>query len=120
MAPSSSASLRRLSCGSNTMIVSQPWTTPPTTPASPADPAPITSSEEPGCAAIELITAPAPVWIPQPSRPTSSSRASSGSLTTLCTLASARVAKEDWPKKAACTGPSGPVTVGLPSGRTPA
>lgn len=58
------------------------------------------TTEAPASILSEFSTAPAPVWRPQPSGLRSSSGMSSSStLTTLRSVASAWVAKEDWPKK---------------------
>jgi hypothetical protein len=46
-----------------------------------------------------LSTAPAPVWMPQPNGATTSSGTAGSSLTTFRSVATAWVAKLDWPKK---------------------
>lgn len=45
------------------------------------------------------MTAPAPVWMPQPRVPAISSGTPSGTFTTLRSVVTACVANEDWPKK---------------------
>ena len=67
VAPSSSASSRRPGTGSTTIAVSTPRCTAAISPASPTPPAPKTANEEPAAGFSTLRTAPAPVWMPQPS-----------------------------------------------------
>lgn len=68
-----------------------------------------------------LSTVPAPVWMPQPSGPTSSSGISAGIFTTLRALTMEWVANDDCPKNEPCTSwPDSLFIVMLPSSRTPA
>ena len=73
----------------------------------------------PGRSASEFSTAPAPVMMPQPSGPTMSSGAESGTFTTLRSRARAYVAKDDCAKKFARTGVSPRRARVEPSARTP-
>ena len=65
------------------MIDAASRTTAAITADSPTAPAPATTTVDPGGTSNEFITAPAPVWMPQPSGPTSSTGAPGGNLTTL-------------------------------------
>jgi len=65
----------------------------------PTLPTPKTASDEPDSGSRAFITAPAPVWMPHPSGPTTSRGTSSSTLTTLRSLAIEYSAQEDWAKK---------------------
>ena len=99
VAPSSSATASRLASISTPMIVVAPTTFAAMMAESPTDPVPKTANEAPAGMASALITAPAPVWIPQAKGPSSSSGTSVGTLTTLRSWQRACVANDDWPKK---------------------
>jgi hypothetical protein len=89
--------------------------------ASPTAPVPEMTMLAPAPTLRVLITAPAPVWMPQPRGPVRSRSMPLGILTALRAVTRAWVAKEDWPKKLPCTTePSSPVRVVEPSSRAPA
>ncbi|MNM97144.1 hypothetical protein D3C81_1096400 [compost metagenome] len=81
------------------MMVVAPATRAASTALSPTAPPPNAAKLLPGVTFSELITAPAPVWMPQPKGPNSSSGAFGLTLTALFSRASARLAKDDWAKK---------------------
>ena len=81
VAPSSSASLRRLSWRSTAMIVVAGVSRAASTAERPTAPAPYTTMLAPGPGRQVLSTAPAPVETPQASGPSSSSGASCGTTT---------------------------------------
>src|SRR5258708_37640975 len=87
------------------MIVAQPCTLAPMTADNPTGPPPKMAIVDPAGHAIDRITPPAPVWIPQPSGPNRCSGALTGALTALRSLASAWLADGDWPKEVADTWP---------------
>src|SRR5579859_1723303 len=120
VAPRESASSRRAAAGSATMRVARPREAAAITAESPTEPAPVTSSEEPGGQSSELSTAPAPVWMPHPSGPASSSGRPPGILTTLASYTRAWVANEDWPKKLPPTSAGPSRSVAVPRLPTPA
>jgi len=74
---------------------------------------------DPAFGASEWITAPAPVWMPQPSGPMSSKGTSLRIFTTLRSDAIAFSAKEDWQKKQPPIGPSFELSGDDPSTRVP-
>ena len=120
VAPNSRASARRAGSTSTAMIGAQPASLAAITADRPTDPTPNTARLDPAGQARVLNTAPAPVWMPQPSGPASSSGSASGMRSTLRSVASAWVAKEDCWKKAPWTGrPAWSVSVPLPSARAP-
>src|ERR1700733_8732567 len=119
VAPSSVASVRLLSCRSTAMTDAASRTTAAITADRPTAPAPVMTTVDPGWTSSEFNTAPAPVWMPQPSGPTSSTGAPGGSLTTLRSRASACVANDDWPKKLLPNLVPAEASPEDPSGRTP-
>ncbi len=80
-----------------------PW--PPSPPHSPTVPQPKTATELPGCERASLKMAPAPVITPQPIGARSSSGRSASTRNALRALATAWVAKDDWPTKLPEMGP---------------
>src|ERR1700758_5474217 len=119
VAPSSLANALLLGCRSTAMIDVASRTTAAITADNPTAPAPATTTVDPGWTSSELNTAPAPVWTPQPSGPTSSTGTSGGNLTTLRSWANAWVAKDDWPKKFAPSLVPAEASPEDPSWRTP-
>ena len=99
------------------MIGAQPTTLAAITAERPTPPAPKMAIDSPACGSRTFITAPAPVWTPQPSGPSSSSGASSRTLITLRSWLTEWVAKEDWPKKCEEISPCSPVSAVEPSKR---
>src|SRR5690606_15557296 len=85
----------------------------------PTAPAPKIAILDPAFGASELMTAPAPVWMPQPSGPISSSGTSLRIFTTLRSDAIAFSAKEDWQKKQPEIDPSFELSGDVPSTRAP-
>ncbi|MNJ55781.1 hypothetical protein D3C77_512990 [compost metagenome] len=81
------------------MIVVAPATRAAITALRPTAPPPKAAKLLPGVTFNELMTAPAPVWMPQPSGPSNSSGASRLTLTALFSRLMASVAKDDWAKK---------------------
>ena len=77
-------------CKSTAKIVAQPAMRAAITAARPTEPAPNTATELPGCSLSTLSTAPAPVFTPHANAAATSSGRSSGSLTTLPSVASVR------------------------------
>ena len=75
------------------------------TAASPTVPQPNTATELPGCERASLKIAPAPVITPQPIGARSSSGRSASTRNALRALATAWVAKDDWPTKFPRWGP---------------
>jgi hypothetical protein len=114
------ASASRSGTTSTATIRAQPTARAASTADSPTAPAPNTAMLDPAGGRSEFITAPAPVWTPQPSGPISSSGTSAGIGTTdrACTFACR--ANEDWPKKweESCP-PSRSRSAVDPSGRVP-
>src|ERR1700757_1474609 len=106
--------------GSAGMTAAGPRAAAAITAESPTEPAPVTSSEEPRGQFSELSTAPAPVWMPHPSGPASSSGRLPGILTTFASCARAWVANEDWPKKLPPTSAGPSRRVAVPRLPTPA
>lgn len=102
------------------MRVVHPAITAAITALMPTVPVPNTAMLLPAGGRRALSTAPAPVWIPHPSGPRSSSGAAGSILTTFRSVASAWVAKDDWPKNAPWMAASPLRNVVLPSGRVPA
>lgn len=80
---------------STAMMREQPATTAAMTALSPTAPAPNTAMVLPSSGEREFSTPPAPVWMPQPSGPNSSSGTDGSTLTTLRSVATAYVANED-------------------------
>ncbi len=89
VAPSSLASSSRDVTTSMAMMVVAPATRAAITALRPTAPAPKLAKLLPAVTLSELITAPAPVWMPQPSGPSSSIGASSGTLIALFSRLSA-------------------------------
>ena len=86
------------------MIGSQPAIRAAINPANPTVPVPKTAKASPGCGRRTFKTAPAPVLMPQGKAASNSSGTSSGTLTTLRSVASAKVANDDCWKKQLNTG----------------
>lgn len=102
-------------------MVVQPATTAPMTALRPTEPAPKTAMLLPAGGLSEFRTPPAPVWMPQPSGPSSSRGAVGSTLTTLRSVARAWVANADWPKNTPWTSsPDSRCSGVLPSSREPA
>ena len=99
------------------MIVVHPATRAAITADSPTVPVPKIAMLAPASGRNARRTAPAPVWIPHPNGATISSGTSGSSRTTLRSVATAWVAKLDWPKK--CEWIERPSTASAvdPSGR---
>jgi hypothetical protein len=85
----------------------------------PTEPAPKTASDPEGATFSVLSTAPAPVWMPQPSGPASSSGNASGTRTALRSVTSASVANDDCWKNAPRMALSASASVNEPSARCP-
>ena len=121
VAPRSIASARRAVIGSTTMIRAHPRILPAITAARPTGPAPKIASVLPAPQSSERITAPAPVWSPHASGPRVARSSPAGSiLTTLRAGATAKLAKEDWPKKCDAIDCPSLASAVVPSGRAPA
>ena len=101
------------------MIGSQPATFAAMIALSPTPPTANTAMLWPGWASSARSTVPAPVWTPQPSGPSNSIGASSGTFTALRSVAMECVAKEDWQKKCEWTGCPFWLIAVEPSSRTP-
>ena len=93
------ASASREATTSTAMMIAAPTTRAAITALSPTLPAPKVTKLSPGPTFSAFITAPAPVWMPQPSGPSRSSGMSLGTFTTVRSWASAYVPNDDWPKK---------------------
>lgn len=105
---------------STTMIVAAPTAFAASTAERPTAPPPKIAMLAPAGTFSEFITAPAPVWMPQPSGPRISSGASWGTFTALPSRAMASVAKEDCEKKfEVSVAPSASFTVSGPFGLMP-
>src|SRR5258707_2452735 len=101
-------------------MVSAPATTPPRTAASPTAPAPKIARLEPGCTSSELSTAPAPLWMPQPSGANTFSGRVLSTTTTLRLVAMACVANDDCANQRDPTGELSAATAEVePSARQP-
>ena len=87
--------------------------------AMPTAPAPNTAIVLPGSGRSTFMTAPAPVWMPQPRGARTCSGASSGTLTRQRSSTSACRASDDCPKKWPCSGRPPWWRVWLPSARVP-
>lgn len=82
VAPNSRAASSRLAIRSIAMMVVHPVTCAASSAADPTAPAPKIAKDDPAGGARELSTAPAPVWMPQPSGPRISSGTSASTRTT--------------------------------------
>ena len=97
-----------------------PATTPAITADSPTAPAPNTTRLLPSRTFMATRIDPAPVWMPQPSGPSTSSGREGSTFTTLRSVARQWVAKLDWPnQRALIWAPLPSVIDVLPSSRRP-